>query len=76
MTKNVISVIKERAGKPLEEFLFAFIQRTEDPLLTQKMAKLLLMLAGDVAISSVVQIRYQYHLLQACNAVRNGENMK
>ena len=75
-TEILISVIRQRNKKPLEEFLLAFFQRTHNPSLTQEMAKLLLLLAGDAPISSVVPVRYHPHLLQTCTAVRNGEQVK
>ena len=75
-TEILISVIRQRNKKPLEEFLLAFIQRTHNPSLSQEMAKLLLLLAGDAPISSAVPVRYHPHLLQTCTAIRNGEQVK
>ena len=69
----LISVIRQGNKKPLEEFLLAFIQRTQNPSLTQEMTKLLLLLAGDAPISSAVPVRCHPHLLQTCTAVRNCE---
>ena len=38
----------------------------------QTMAKLLSLLVGDAAMSSVVPFRDHQHLLQTCAAIRNG----
>ena len=72
-TENLISVIESRNERPLEQFLIDFINRTEDPDVIQAMAKLLSLLVGDAALSSVVPFRYHQHLLQTCAAIRNGE---
>ena len=50
----------------------AFINRTEDPQVTQAMANLLLLLSGDAAISTVVPFRYHYHIIQTCATLRNN----
>ena len=75
-TEILILVIRQRNKKPLEEFLLAFIQRPHNPSLTQEMAKLLLLLAGEAPISYGVPVRYHPHLLQTCTAVRNVEQVK
>ena len=70
-TENLKQVVKSRKEKPLEDFIMAFINRTQNPTVTQSMAHLLLLLAGDVAISSVVPFTYHYKILQTCAALRN-----
>ena len=75
-TENLISVITARREKTLEDFLMAFINRTQDAHVTQAMANLLLLLAGDAAISTVVPFRYHYHILQTCASLRNDLNVQ
>ena len=57
LNRNLISVIALRQQKPLEDFLYDFINHTEDPSLTQEMAKLIMLLTCDAPISSVVPFR-------------------
>ena len=64
--ENLTSVIESRNERPLEQFLIAFINRTEDPDIIEAMAKLLSLLVGDAALTSVVPFRYHQHVLQTC----------
>ena len=73
---NLLLDIQTRQHPALGNFLFAFIYRTEDPSVTQCMAKLLSLLIGDAAISSVVPFRYHQHLLQTCFKVRNHQDFR
>ena len=59
-TENLIQIVKSRRQKQLEDFILAFINRTEDPIVTQSVAHLLLLLVGDVSISTVVPFAYHY----------------
>ena len=68
--KNLISVIKSRGEKQLEDFLLAFINRSEDPPVIQAMDKLLSLFMGDAIMSSVVPFTYHQHLLETCAAIR------
>ena len=70
--ENLISVIKSRDEKQLEDFLLAFINRSEDPHVIQAMAKLLSLLIGDATMSSVVPFTYHQHLLETCAAIRHN----
>ena len=70
-TANLILLIQSRNQKQLEEFLLAFIRRTVDPPVIQVMAKVLSLLVGDAAVSSVVPFRY---VLETCAAIRNNAN--
>ena len=72
--ENLISVITSRNQQPLDSFLLAFVNRTVDPSLVQTMAKLLLLLIGDAAMSSVLPFAYCKHILETCSAVRNNVN--
>ena len=56
---NLIKV-KSRKEKPLEDVVMAFIKRSENPTVTQSIAHLLLLLAGDAAISVVVPFIFHY----------------
>ena len=69
--ENLKQVVKSRKEKPLEDFIMAFINRTQNPTVTQSMAHLLLLLAGDAAISSMVPFTYHYKILQTCVVLRN-----
>ena len=74
-TDNLKTVIKSQKQKRLEDFLLAFINRTEDAQVTQSIANLLLLLCGDATISSVVPFNYHKHILQTCAAIRNNEDV-
>ena len=70
----MISVITSRSQQPLDNLLLAFVNRTGDPSLVQAMAKLILLLIGDAAMSSVLAFTYHKHILETCSAVRNNVN--
>ena len=70
-TENLIHVVKSRNEKPLEHFIMAFINRSENPSMTQSIAHLLLLLAGDATISAVVPFTFHDHILQTCAGIRN-----
>ena len=57
LTEEIIS----RNEKPLEDFIFTFINRTENPDLIHAMAQFLLLFVGDAAMSSVLPKRYHEH---------------
>ena len=75
-TENLIQIVKSRREKQLEDFILAFINRTENPIVTQSVAHLLLLLVGDAAISTVVPFAYHYHILQTCAAIRNDVDIE
>ena len=70
-TDNLISVIKSKKEKRLEDFMMAFINGTETPQVTQAMGHLLHLLSGDAAMSSVVPFKFHKKILQTCGAIRN-----
>ena len=72
-TDHLISIIKSQNEQRLEEFLIAFIHRTENVMVTHAMAKLLSLLAGDAPISAVVPFRHHPHILETCAAIRNNQ---
>lgn len=71
-TDSLLAVVKCRREKPLEDFIMAFVNRTEEAQVTQSMAHLLLLLSGDAPISSVVPFNYHHHILQTCAAIRSN----
>ena len=68
--ENLLSVIKSSGEKQLEDFLLAFINRSEDPPVIQAIAKLLSPVMGDATMSSAVPFTYHQHLLETCVAIR------
>ena len=71
-TDNLISVIKSKKEKCLEDFMMAFINRTETSQVTQVMGHLLHLLSGYAAMSSVVPFKFHKKILQTCGAIRNN----
>ena len=61
---------KIKGEKQTEDFLLAFINRSEDPTIIQAMATLLSLFMGDATMSSVVPFTYHQHLLETCAAIR------
>ena len=72
LTEEILS----RNEKPLEDFIFTFINRTENPDLIHAMAQLLLLFVGDAAMSSVLPKRYHEHILDTCSAIRKKESFQ
>ena len=70
-TDNLIYVIKSKKEKHLEDFMMAFINRTEIPQVAQAMGHLSHPLFGDAAMSSVVPFKFHKKILQTCGAIRN-----
>ena len=60
---RILVELHAKSEKALEEFLLAFIRRTQDLPLVQFMAKLIQLLVGDAPISSVVPLMNHQHLL-------------
>ena len=75
-TENLIQLVKYKQHKPLEDFLLAFINRSENPAVTQPIAHFLLLLAGNAAISTTVPFMYHYHILQTCAAITNNVDIE
>ena len=71
-TEDLKDIVKTRNEKPLEDFILAFINRSENPAVTQAMAHLLVLLMGGATISAVVPFNYHYHILETCAAIRNN----
>ena len=72
---TLISIMKSRKQKPLEDFLLAFINRSQDAPVIQAMAKLLSLLVGDAAMSAVLPFRFHKHILKTCGAIKNNLNV-
>ena len=75
-TENLIQLVESKQHKPLEDFLMAFINRNENPALTQFISHFLLLLAGDAAIFTTVPFTYHYHILQTCAAIKNNVDIE
>ena len=70
-TDNLISVIKSKKEKHLQDFMMAFINRTETSQETQAMGHLLHLLSGGAAMSSLVPFKFHKKILHTCGAIRN-----
>ena len=71
-THLLLAHIQTTTSLEVTQFFIAFVQRTEDKHVIHCMARLLYMMSGDAALSSVLPFECHEIIQKCCEHIRNG----